>query len=121
MNYNTQAQAYYRPAADTIFDQQVRAKKSIDILVGAEVWQAVGKLVLCALPVLLLINLCMGFYVNKIENSIKVESAARFELMDKHIALRANNARLTSKEYVYVAAAKKLSLQEPASGQVRKL
>lgn len=118
MTYNTQA--YCRPAANAIFEQQVQARKSTDVLGSINVWRAVGKICLFGLPVIFSLNLALGFYMDKIENSIRVAEDARFELMDKHIALRAENARLMSPDSIEVAAAEKLSLIVPEPGQVIK-
>ncbi len=119
MNYHTPAQMYYHTASKTIHKQQVHRQKIFDFAGGMMVWRAVGRIFLFCLPVIFSINLCLTFYLEKIETSIQVAEGARFEIMNDHIILRAQKARLMSPEYVQIAAAEKLSLHVPRIGQVK--
>ncbi len=119
MNYHTPAQTYYRTASKVIYKQQVHRQKIFDFPGGVMVWRTVGKIFLFCLPVIFSINLCFTFYLEKIETSIQVAEDARFEIMNDHIVLRAQKARLMSPEYVQIAAAEKLSLHVPRIGQVK--
>ncbi len=119
MNYNAPIQSPGRPVSSVVYKQQVRRQQVKDLLVGAAVWKAFGKLLLITLPILFAINLCLSLYQGEIESNIAAVEDVRFELMNTHIALRAEKARLMSPEYIQNTAGEKLALHVPRKGQVK--
>ncbi len=119
MNIHSSTTNYFRTTTHTGIRQKVGRRKPLDLPGGLLLWQAVGKLLLWSLPVVLGINLwCVS--------AIDSQGAKSSETLQKLEQLHRSNAdlqvqinRLMSPVRIKIAAAEKLDLYEPTPEQIQ--
>ncbi|MBU1986901.1 MAG: hypothetical protein KJ846_06700, partial [Proteobacteria bacterium] len=93
-------------------------QKALGVLGPKILWMAVGKVLLFFCPLLLLANFWLSSSAGRIAVALEDAEQGRYLLMDEHIKLRAERARLYSPEYLNKRAASQLALYVPGKEQV---
>lgn len=94
-------------------------RQKILVTFGPKVlWTAVGKMLLLFCPLLLLVNFWLSSSADRLTGEFEAAKEVRFVLMDEHIKLRAERARLYSPGYLNERAASQLALYVPGKEQV---
>lgn len=121
MNIQSSANNYYRTASHIGIQQKVESRRAFDLPGGVLLWKAAAKVMLWSLPLVLGINLMCSSLIRSQEQRIGELQQAMAAIEQSNIELRTKKARLASPEIVKVAAAEKLSLFEPAPGQIQRM
>ncbi len=121
MNINISTSNYFRTASHAGIRQKIERRKPFELPGGLQLWQAVGKVLLWGLPVILGINLWCA-------SSIDTQRIKSVDMQQKLEQLRNGNNelqiqvnRLTSPVRVKIAAAEKLGLHVPTPDQVQRM
>ncbi|MDD3813032.1 MAG: hypothetical protein PHZ02_00175 [Desulfocapsaceae bacterium] len=117
MFINQSVQAYSRPMMPSSMHQQLR-KKALSVLGPKILWMAVGKVLLFFCPLFLLANFWLTASASRLALVVEDAEKSRYVLMDEHIKLRAERARLYSPEYLNKIAASQLALYVPGKEQI---
>ncbi len=88
---------------------------------GLELWRALGKVVLFALPLALTLMLALGAVKADLERAMEAGEVHQQQLIDDNIQLLAQRAGLYAPERVSRVAADKLSLYAAAPGQIERI
>ena len=121
ININSSANNYFRSTVQIGIHQKVERKSGFDLPGGILLWKAMGKVLLWALPVILSLNLLFSSLIDSKQIKIEEMEGALSAIEANNMTLRAERAQLASPDNVKVAAAEKLSLYEPAPGQVHRM
>lgn len=121
MNIHSTANNYFRSAAHVGIRQKISRRRVFDLPGGLLLWKAVGKMLLWGLPLVLGVNLWCASAINA--------NRAQYEAAEQHLVQLENSSselivqrdRLISPVRIKIAAAEKLSLFEPAPGQIQKM
>lgn len=97
--------------------QQLR-QKVLALIVPNGMWRVAGKVFLLFCPLLFLVNFWLTSSAERIAAEVLVAEEGRYVLMDEHIKLRAERARLYSPGYLNTRAANQLALYVPEKRQV---
>ena len=89
-----------------------------DIAGGKQLLQSIGKFAAILCMVVFSCQLLLGFYLKGVQKTVEVTEIRRHELIDEHIALRAQRAALLTPHHIEKVAGTMLSLQAPEEGQV---
>lgn len=117
MFINQSVQAYSRPIMPSSIRQQLR-QNALCLLGPKILWMAVGKVLLIFCPLLLLVNFWLSSSADRTALVLADAEKGRYVLMDEHIKLRAERARLYSPEYLNKVAASQLALYVPGKEQI---
>jgi len=101
-----------------LFLRQHFRRKSLGEIVPQGAWRVVAKVLLPVCPLLLLLNFWLSSSADRLAAEILVVEEGRYVLMDEHIKLRAERARLYSPGYLNDLAASQLALYVPEKKQV---
>ena len=115
------AQRSVRPMIKSSMRQFLRQhfrRKSLGEIVPQGAWRIVAKVLLPVCPLLFLLNLWLSSSADRLAAEILVVEEGRYGLMDEHIKLRAERARLYSPGYLNDVAASQLALYVPEKKQV---
>lgn len=118
MFINQSVQAYSRPMMPSSIRQQQLRQNALGLLGPKILWMSVGKVLLIFCPLLLLVNVWLSSSADQIALVLADAEKGRYVLMDEHIKLRAERARLYSPEYLNKIAASQLALYVPGKEQV---
>ena len=111
------AQTTIRPMGTSSFRQQLR-QKVLALTTPKGLWLIAGKVFLLFCPLLFLVNIWLSSSAERVALEILAVEEGRFVLMDEHIKLRAERARLYSPDYLNEVAANQLALYVPEKRQV---
>ncbi|MEK6201413.1 MAG: hypothetical protein N2A40_03195 [Desulfobulbaceae bacterium] len=111
------AHATIRPMVPSSMRHQL-GRKILALTVPKGVWLVAGKVSLLLCPLLFLVNLWLSSSAERVAVEILAGEEGRFVLMDEHIKLRAERARLYSPGYLNEVAANQLALYVPEKRQV---
>ena len=109
---------YFRTAAHVGIRQKVARRRALDLPGGIQLWQAVGKVLLWTVPLVLSLNLICSSVINSYHSEIAATQqtmAAEEKLMNE---LLQQKQQLTSPMRVKIAAAVKLDLYEAEPNQI---
>ena len=115
------AQTSVRPMMTSSMRQFLRQyfrQKSLGQIVPQGAWRVVAKVLLPVCPLVLLVNFWLSSSADRLAAEILVVEEGRYVLMDEHIKLRAERARLYSPGYLNEVAANQLALYVPEKKQV---
>ena len=122
MNFHTTQQiSYLRPVTTLGVRQQLQPRTIFALPGGLVLWRASGKMLLCLLPLLIVVNMFLASSINETERSMTAVDNQRHELIDKNIGLLAQKAGLYAPERVSRLAADKLSLYTAIPGQIERI
>ena len=110
---------YFRTAAHVGIRQKVARRRPFDLPGGLLLWQAVGKVLLWSVPLVLSLNLACSSVINSYRSEIAATQQAMFEEEKKMEELLQQRIRLTSPVRIKIAAAVKLDLYEPEPNQIK--
>jgi len=82
------------------FLRQYFRQKSLGQIVPQGAWRVVAKVLLPVCPLVLLVNFWLSSSADRLAAEILVVEEGRYVLMDEHIKLRAERARLYSPGYL---------------------
>ena len=88
---------------------------------GVELWRALSKLLLVAVPLMLAVCLVLGAVGKNLERSIEQGEERHQLLIDKNIEMLAQRAGMHAPERVSRIAADRLSLYAAAPGQIERI
>lgn len=88
---------------------------------GVELWRALGKVLLVALPLVFALLLVLGAVGKSLESSIGESEERHQLLLDKNIEMLAQRAGMHAPERVSRIAADRLSLYAAAPGQIERI
>lgn len=111
------AQTCIRPMMASSLRQQLR-QKALGLFASNGLWRVAGKVLLLFCPLLFLVNFWLTSSAERIAAEILVVEEGRYVLMDEHIKLRAERARLYSPGYLNTRAANQLALYVPEKRQI---
>ena len=112
---------YFRSAAHVGVRQRVARRRPLDLPGGIQLWQAVGKVMMWSIPIVLSLNLAFASLNNSYLSKIAVEQQHIIEQQKQLTLLQQDKARLISPVRVKLAAAEKLELFEPSAKQIRRM
>ena len=112
---------YFRTAAHVGIRQKVARRRPLDLPGGLQLWQAVGKILLWSVPLVLTLNLVCSSVINSYRSEIAATQQAMFEEEKQMNELLQQRTRLTSPVRVKIAAAVKLDLFEPEPNQIKRM
>lgn len=88
---------------------------------GVELWRALSKLLLVAVPLMLAVCLVLGAVGKNLERSIEQGEERHQLLIDKNIEMLAQRAGMHAPERVSRIAADRLSLYAATPGQIERI
>lgn len=112
---------YFRTAAHVGIRQKVARRRPLDLPGGLQLWQAVAKVLLWTVPLVLSLNLVCLTVINSHRSDIAATQQAMFEEEREMKELLQQRTRLTSPVRVKIAAAVKLDLFEPEPNQIQRM
>jgi len=112
---------YFRSAAHVGVRQRIARRRPLDLPGGIQLWQAVGKVLMWSIPVVLSVNLAFASLGNSYLAKIAVEQQQIVEQKKQLDLLEEKKVRLISPVRVKLAAAEKLDLYEPSADQIRRM
>lgn len=112
---------YFRTAAHVGIRQKVARRRPLDLPGGLQLWQAVGKVLLWSVPLVLSLNLVCSSVINSYRSEIAATQQAMFEEEKQMEELLQHRTRLISPVRVKLAAAVKLDLFEPEPNQIKRM
>lgn len=112
---------YFRSAAHVGVRQRIARRRPLDLPGGIQLWQAVGKVMMWSIPVVLSLNLALASLGNSYLTKIAAEQQLILEQKKQLTLLEEKKARLISPVRVKLAAAEKLDLYEPSTEQIRRM
>jgi len=116
------AQISIRPhSIMTSMMRQKLRQKNVGLIFPKGLWRVAGKVFLLLCPLLLLVNFWLSSSADRIAVEILAAEEGRYLMMDEHIKLRAERARLYSPGYLNEVAASQLALYVPEKNQVTRL
>jgi hypothetical protein len=122
MNFHTTQQiSYLRPVTNFGVRQQLQPRNIFELPGGLVLWKTSGKMLLCLLPLLIVVNMFLASIINETDRSMMAVDNQRHELIDKNIGLLAQKAGLYAPERVSRLAADKLSLYTAIPGQIERI
>ncbi|MBW6520424.1 MAG: hypothetical protein K0A99_05335 [Desulfoarculaceae bacterium] len=101
--------------------RQKLRQKNVGLIFPKGLWRVAGKVFLLLCPLLLLVNFWLSSSADRIAVEILAAEEGRYLMMDEHIKLRAERARLYSPGYLNEVAASQLALYVPEKNQVTRL
>jgi ABC-type thiamine transport system ATPase subunit len=110
---------YFRTAAHVGVRQKVSRRRPLDLPGGLQLWQAVGKVLLWSVPVILSLNLVCSSVTHSYRTDISATQQAMIEEEKQMEELLQQRTKLISPVRVKVAAAVKLDLFEPEPNQIK--
>lgn len=112
------AQSYTRPTAEIGVRRLLGKRSGQSILGSTRLWQVVGKFGLLLLLIVLTSQLAFNLYQSRVEQATSAAENLRHQLVDTHIALRAERAALLTPQHIEKIAGSMLSLHVPGEDQV---
>lgn len=112
---------YFRSAAHAGVRQRITRRHLLDLPGGIQLWQAVGKVLMWSIPVVLSLNLAFASLENSYLTKIAAERQHISEQKKQLTLLQEKKDRLISPVRVKLAAAEKLDLYEPSADQIRQM
>ena len=120
MFFQSTAHSYVCPMLDTRRRQPLFVMEKLKSLLGEKLFlQAVAKLLLIVLFVVLVAQLWMGIVMDNIDESIRLAGQECHLLYDENIALRTEKAYLHSPQNIEKMAAEKLAMFVADDKQIR--
>lgn len=119
-----QAMLQYSSLSDgTLFgvQQSLRSRSARYLPGGVELWRALGRVLVLAVPMVLAVSLLLGTVGDKFERAIAAGEAQHQQLFDKNIELLAHRAGIYNPDRVSRLAAERLSLYAAAPGQIERI
>jgi ABC-type thiamine transport system ATPase subunit len=121
MNIQSTTGNYFRTAVQVGVRQKVARRRPLDLPGGLQLWQAVGKVMLWGVPLVLSLNLLCSSLSNSYRSEITVMQQAIHQEEKQMEQLLQQRTRLTSPVRVKIAAAAKLDLFEPEKNQIKRM
>lgn len=121
MNIHSTTSNYFRATAHVGIRQKIARRRVFDVPGGILLWKAVGKILLWSLPLVLAANLWCSSAIDSKRIQYEAVEQALVQLENSSTELKLRKTRLLSPVRVKIAAAEKLSLFEPAPGQIQRM
>lgn len=99
--------------------QRIARRRPLDFPGGIQLWQAVGKVLLWTIPLVLSLNLLFSSMTNSYRLEIEATHQAIAQQEKEMDELLLKTKRLTAPVRVKIAAAEKLGLHEPEPNQIK--